>query len=161
MKNKNDMGVLNRNERKRNQKKLIIYLCIAIIIITIILFAIIKFKNHLAEEKKKADIETIIKEKQTKVIYVMNSDPKKCADCKELRKSLDEQKINYLIYDVSDYSEQEYKNTLQKLTIKEKDFGYPAIIYIKDGKLYSNMINLNSSKLIDKFIKDYDLNKIK
>lgn len=158
--NKN-MGALNKKEKMDQTNKKIMILVIIILVVIAGVFVIIRTMENAAIEGKKADIETIIKEGQTKIIYVMNSDESKCKKCDEIQKYLEDQKINYLTYDVSEYSEKEYKKMLQTVSINPSDFGYPAVIYIRDGKLYSNVINLTDTKPLETFIKDYDLTKIK
>ena len=59
-----------------------------------------------------------------------------------------------MLYDVNKYKKNEYKKMLQSLSINPSDFNYPAVIYIKDGSLYSDIINIKDTKVIDKFLKD-------
>ena len=49
------------------------------------------------------------------------------------------------------------KKMLQSLSINPSDFNYPAVIYIKDGSLYSDIINIKDTKVIDKFLKDNNI----
>ena len=69
-------------------------------------------------------------------------------------KYLDENKIDYTYYDISKDTKSNYERLLQSLSINKNDFGYPAIIYIKEGEQYSNIININSEEVIDEFFKN-------
>ena len=40
-------------------------------------------------------------------------------------------------------------------------FGTPAIIYIYQGKMFANIINIDSKEVVDKFIYSYDLYTVK
>ncbi len=50
---------------------------------------------------------------------------------------------------------------LTTLSINPPDFNYPAVIYIKDGSMYSNIININDTKTVDTFIREYQLQDVK
>ena len=135
---------------------------VALIILVLCVVAVILFINNKKNDMvKNSDIENIIKEGKTAIIYVENSDSKKCEKCSDIKKYLNEEKINYEIYDVNKNTSKEYKKMLQTLTINPSDFNYPAVIYIKEGRIYSNIINVNDTKIVKQFIKDYDLTLVK
>lgn len=159
--NNNNMGVLNKNENKGKQNKQIMILVVAIVAVIVIVMIVLRLLNGTGGASTKADISTILKEGQTKIIYIENTEKGKCSKCSTIKKYLDEKKINYVTYDASKYSDKEYKKMLQSIEINPSDFGYPAVVYIKDGKLYSNVINLVDTKTVETFIKDYDLTKVK
>ena len=92
-----------------------------------------------------------------KIIYISTN----YKNCNKIEKYLNSQKINYLSYDVEDYKESEYKEMLRSIEINPDDFGYPAVIYIRDGRLYSNVINLEDTKPVEEFIKTYELKDVK
>ena len=50
---------------------------------------------------------------------------------------------------------------LKTVEINPDDFGYPGVIYIKEGRLYADVINLEDTKPVKNFIKTYDLKKVK
>ena len=139
---------------KENKKMIIL------IGVTIVLIIIVKLLmgNKTLE---KIDINSIVKNKETMIIYVESKDSDKCSKCSEIEKYIDKKELKYSKYIIEDYSKEEYNYLLKKLNINKKDFGYPAILYIKEGKLYSNLINIPSTKLVDNYIKDYSLNKVK
>lgn len=154
---KKEMGVLNKNE---NHNKQIVVLVAAIAAVIAITAIVLNFINT-NKEKNKIDVASIVSKAETKIIYVGSSDSKKCKNCKEIEKYLDSQKINYLTYDVEDYTEEEYKKMLRTIEINPDDFGYPAVIYIREGRLYSNVINLTDTKPVQEFIKTYELKNVK
>lgn len=137
---------------KEKRKIIIVGLIVLLIVIVVVM---ILLNNNVNE--KNISIEEIIKENKTEVVYVENSDKKKCEKCKELKKYLDKKNIEYVLYDVNKYKKNEYKKMLQSLSINPSDFNYPAVIYIKDGSLYSDIINIKDTKVIDKFLKDNNI----
>ena len=149
---------VEENKKENNM----IGILVALIILVLCVVAVILFINNKKNDMvKNSDIENIIKEGKTAIIYVENSDSKKCEKCSDIKKYLNEEKINYEIYDVNKNTSKEYKKMLQTLTINPSDFNYPAVIYIKEGRIYSNIINVNDTKIVKQFIKDYDLAKVK
>lgn len=147
---------------KKVEENKIIGILVALIILVLCVVAVILFTNNKKNDMvKNSDIENIIKEGKTAIIYVENSDSKKCEKCLDIKKYLNEEKINYEIYDVNKNTSKEYKKMLQTLTINPSDFNYPAVIYIKEGRIYSNIINVNDTKIVKRFIKDYDLTLVK
>lgn len=164
MKKNEDIEVLGVNEpNKQNSKKeekKKNALIIALIMIAILLVVVLKVATD-KKQNQTVDIDAIINEKKTTVLFIKNSDSKKCKNCQAIEKILKEQKISYQSYDINKVSEEDYKTFLNKLSINQKVFGYPAVIYLKDGKMYSNIINIEDSKIVNQFIKDYDLTKMK
>lgn len=149
---------VEENKKENNM----IGILVALIILVLCVVAVILFINNKKNDMvKNSDIENIIKEGKTAIIYVENSDSKKCEKCSDIKKYLNEEKINYEIYDVNKNTSKEYKKMLQTLTINPSDFNYPAVIYIKEGRIYSNIINVNDTKIVKQFIKDYDLTLVK
>ena len=149
---------VEENKKENNM----IGILVALIILVLCVVAVILFINNKKNDMvKNSDIENIIKEGKTAIIYVENSDSKKCEKCSYIKKYLNEEKINYEIYDVNKNTSKEYKKMLQTLTINPSDFNYPAVIYIKEGRIYSNIINVNDTKIVKQFIKDYDLTLVK
>ncbi len=141
---------------KRNRK--IVLLVVAILLLLMIFkTAIGGVEKKKDAAKAKTDISDILKKKETKVIFVGSSDTKKCKKCKEVKDYLSKQGIEYIDYDVENYSESEYKKMLESIEINPSDFGYPGVIYIRDGRLYSNVINIHDIKSVETFIKDYEL----
>lgn len=162
MNNSNNMGTQSKKKGKKNNSNVqMIVLLIVILIAVVAIFSILKSINSTEKKVDSTNIETIMKNGETKIVFVMSSDKSKAKDSEKVKKYLDSKNINYVTYDVSKHSKKDYEKTLQDLSINPSDFGYPAVIYIKDGKLYSNIINLSDTRVVDVFIKDYDLTKVK
>lgn len=118
-------------------------------LVVIILLCIFVFNGDRLSASEKINATLINKEDM--ILYIGSS--KECSYCKNVLKYLDKNKIEYTYYDISENTRSNYKKLLQSLSINESDFGYPAIIYIKEGEQYSNIININNEKVIDEFFK--------
>lgn len=158
MGNKN-MGALNQKEMDKKKNIIIIVVVVVLVIVLGIIFAT-RMKSE-REEKQKVDFSKIIEKAETKVVFIGSSDKEKCKNCDKMKDYLDSKKINYLVYDVEDYSNKEYIATLKSIEINPPDFGYPAVVYMKDGKLYANVINLSDTSPLEEFIKTYNLTSVK
>lgn len=145
----------------QSNKQIIILLAAIAAVIAITTISLKTVKKEESKKEIKVDVASVVANAETKVIYVENSKSGKCKDCNKIKKYLDEQKVKYETYDVADYTEAEYKEMLRTIEINPDDFGYPAVIYINEGKLYSNVINLTDTKPVAEFIKTYELKKIK
>ena len=132
-----------------------------IVISILVIGVILLIMNSKVLVKNEADIEKIKKDKQDAIVYVENSDIKKCEKCKEIKKYLDDKNINYSIYDAKKHSKKEYEKMLIELNINPEDFNYPAVMYIKEGEMYANIINIADTKNVENFIKSYELEKVK
>ena len=157
--NKNKTKDDKKNKTKEDKKNIDYKAIIiwAVFGIVFILYLIFLYKNFFSTSFSNKDLEGIITDKKTQVIYVESSDSKKCKSCSKIKKYLDDKKINYMTYDVNKVSEAEYNKFLSTLNIDKELFGYPAVIYIKDGVMFSNIINIDSTTVVDQFIKDYNL----
>lgn len=154
MEDKN-MGILNKNVQ-RQQVVFLLGATITVILVVVVLLNFLKPK-----EVEKLNVSKLVENAETKIIFVENSDKTKCKKCSDIKKYLDDEQINYVTYDVSLYTKKEYNDMLKTIEINPDDFGYPAVIYIRDGKLYSNVINLSDTKPVKEFIKTYELKKVK
>ncbi|MCI8347558.1 MAG: hypothetical protein HFJ12_06420 [Bacilli bacterium] len=155
------------NEKKKEKEiisnqenKKIMILVVAILVVILVCYLIMTFIGN-GGNRSSDNIENMMKQSETKVLYIWNSDSKKCKDCKKIRNHLRKKKINYIDYDVKNYTNSKYEKMLTTLSINPPDFNYPAVIYIKDGYMYSNIININDTKTVDVFIKEYQLQDVK
>lgn len=154
------MNEENKKGINREENKKIIILVVAILVVILVCYLIMNFIGN-GGNNSSSNIENMMKGSETKVLYIWNSDSKKCKDCKKIRNHLKKKKINYIDYDVKNYSDSKYEKMLTTLSINPPDFNYPAVIYIKDGSMYSNIININDTKTVDTFIKEYQLQDVK
>lgn len=158
MKKNNEENIKNENNNKEN--KMIMILIIAIIVIIVLVCLILKVISKGNEMVSSKDISNLLSESKEAIIYINSNDKKKCESCSKVKERLDKKKINYYYYEVEKNTKDDYNDMLKSLNINPDDFNYPAIIYIKDNFMYANVININDTKVVDQFIKDYNLDKI-
>lgn len=147
---------------KENIKGYIILLNIVIVILILIIIIMIlsSSKENLIRNNDNINIKQIISQKSTKIIYVYSSDNKKCKFCSKTTKFLNHNQISYLSYDVEQVTKDNYQGLLKTLKIDSKLFGYPSLIYIKDGEMFANLIHIDNTETLKKFIIEYDLKLI-
>ena len=133
---------------------------IAIVCIVVVLFIVI-VRNSIAKDVIYANVDVNNVLMGTNVLYMDNTDYNECKFCNKARVYLDDKGINYKYYNVSSVSDDKFKEDLELLGIDEELFGTPALIYIEDGRMFANIINISDTDVIDSFIKDYSLDKLK
>ncbi len=133
---------------------------IAIVGVVIVLFIVI-VRNSLAKDEIYANVDVNNVLMGTNVLYMDNTDYNECKFCNKARVYLDDKGINYKYYNVASVSDDKFKEDLELLGIDEELFGTPALIYIEDGRMFANIINISDTDVIDSFIKDYSLDKLK
>lgn len=133
---------------------------IAIVCIVVVLFIVI-VRNSLAKDEIYANVDVNNVLMGTNVLYMDNTDYNECKFCNKARVYLDDKGINYKYYNVSSVSDDKFKEDLELLGIDKDLFGTPALIYIEDGRMFANIINISDTDVIDSFIKDYSLDKLK
>jgi glutaredoxin len=140
-----------------NKKTTMTLLIVAIIIIVIVIGFIIRHNNSLVGTK----IMTSLNKNETFVIYLNNSNSSKCSKCATIKKILDDNKVDY--YDYYKDKETNYSIMLKKLDIDENVISPPAIIYVKDGNMYANIIAISGTKDKDitNFLQTYKLTNTK
>ena len=133
---------------------------IAIVCVVVLLFIVI-VRNSLAKDEIYANVDVNNILMGTNVLYMDNTDYNECKFCNKARVYLDDKGINYKYYNVSSVSDDKFKEDLELLGIDKDLFGTPALIYIEDGRMFANIINISDTDVIDSFIKDYRLDKLK
>lgn len=141
------------------KRKYLLLLILVAIIISILVIKVLIDKTPTSNTTYN-DIKTLMDNKETFIIYYYNSKSSNKYN-KDIKQLLDKNKINYYMYDDNKVNKEEYSNFLSLIGIDEKLFGTPAIIYIKDGKMYSNLISIDNENSVNAYIKDYDLVTIK
>lgn len=107
------------------------------------------------------EVNTALINKTELIVFLYDSSDKKCDKCEKIIKELKDENIKYYTFDKNLAKGKEYKDIIEKLKINIKDFDYPALIYVKDGLMYANIININDIDNVKLFIKQYELNKVK
>lgn len=65
---------LNKKEKKNNDNKQIMVLLVVILLVVAAIFLALKFMGNTSKKVDSANIETIMKNGETKLIFVMSSD---------------------------------------------------------------------------------------
>ena len=158
------MKLMENNNNKSLNSKYLILIIILLIVVNIFLgtaLFLARTKNATSNNTVTYNkISELINNKDDGVIYYYNSNSSKKIN-KEIKEYLDELKIHYYAYDDVDVSKEEYNKFLSLLSIDKDVFGVPAIIYIRDGVMYGNIINIDSKESVKQFIDDYDLYTVK
>lgn len=150
------------NKIRENMTLYVISLNIIIVLLIgiIIVMNLSSTRALLIQDNDNIDIKEIISKKETKIIYVYSSDSKKCKYCSKVGQFLKNNKISYLSYDIEQVTKDNYQELLSSLKIDNKLFGYPSLIYIKEGEMFANIIHIDSIDTLRKFIIEYDLKLI-
>jgi hypothetical protein len=143
-------------------KKRYIFITISVLLLFAIILVYIKNNtfNNIVIEANFKKIEELIDNKENFIIYYYNSKSSNRYN-KKVKKILNQKDINYYIYNDKKVTKEEYNNFLNLLGIDEKLFSTPSLIYIRDGNMYSNLININNINSLNRYIEDYDLVTIK
>lgn len=73
-----------------------------------------------------------------------------CENCKLVENILDNKDIKYL--KVNKSTNKDYASIMEKLGIKNKNDSFPIIVYVKDGKMVGNLMNIDSEKEVEGFL---------
>ena len=65
---------LNKKEKKNNDNKQIMVLLVVILLVVAAIFLALKFMGNTSKKVDSANIETIMKNGETKIVFVMSSD---------------------------------------------------------------------------------------
>lgn len=98
-------------------------------------------------------IKSRMNNKDTFIVYIEKDN---CTNCKDVKEILDKNNITYMDYYENDKS---LRNFLDKYKFNLSNDISPAVIYIKKGKLYSNMVNIRDLEELELFLKNYELVK--
>ena len=154
----NKIKEIFKNKKIRN---IIIVLLVIIVVTFIIIFILNK---RVANKDKNTtsydEIVSMINNKDTFLIYYYNSKSKNKYNT-EIKEYLDELGIKYFNYNDVLLKRKEYGEFLKLINIDKNDFGMPALIFIRGGKMYANIINIDNKEVVKKFIDNYDLYTVK
>lgn len=136
------------------------YIFIIVLVLLILLVILISISNSGTSTITYKEIKNMMEEKETFIVYYYNSKSSNKYN-RKIKNLLEDNDINYYLYDDKKVDKEEYNNFTSLLGIDKNLFGTPAIIYIKDGEMYSNLININNIDSYNKYIEDYDLVTVK
>ena len=154
--------IVKEKLKKFFSNKKVIYTLLALVVIAITSFVIYRVvdTNNNKNTISYNEIKKMVDKQENFLIYYYNSKSKN-KNNRDIKDYLDKSGIRYYNYNDVYVDREEYNNFLKLINIDTKSFGTPAIIYIKDGKMYSNLINIDSKEIVEKFIDDYDLYTVK
>lgn len=141
-------------------KKFVIGIVFIILVIILILITIFNTTFSRSDNITIEEVSNVITNKESKIIYIFNSDSNNKYTNK-IFNTLDSKNIVYSVYNISKVEDTEYKQLLEILNIDSSLFDSPALIYIQEGIMFGNIININDMDIVDKFINDYDLGIIR
>jgi len=134
-------------EFKEMRNKFLLGLLVAIVFIA--LFVVIILRRFGVG----STINSNIRKDKTFTVFVVNKD---CSKCDDIKKYLDDNKVKY--EELDEYSA-EGRSLLANYEFVTDTSVSPAVIYIKKGKMYANLVNVNTTDELELFIKNYKLNK--
>lgn len=138
---------MNNPEMIELKNKFIIGLLLALVIaIPFLLLFSNKLTNFNSEVYNK-----IRKDKSFLVLFI---DSSSCNNCNSTIKTLNDLDIKYYKYDIKKGND--YTDILKELNIKEELVEPPALIYIKNGKMEANMMNISKTEDILDFLEFYN-----
>lgn len=95
---------------------------------------------------------TRIIEKENEVLFLVIEND--CSSCQKVEKELKKKKVKY--YKLHRLKERKYSSLLEQLNLSESDITPPTIIYIKDKKVVSTLVQKEIAE-VDEFIDYYQL----
>lgn len=129
------------------RNRVLIGIFISIIFIISICFFI---KNKLLVTE--SDLEKSIKNKEDILILFTEEN---CSKCKSYEKKLIDLNVNYFILNKN--KEKNYKTILYKIETSNDELIPPTLIYVREGKVYSTLVDIKSKKELEKYLNNYRL----
>lgn len=122
------------------------------ILVVVGAFLVFIYKKFGAENSNVLD--KLSKNDNINILVVEN----KCSKCSEIKKALNSEKVDYIVLNID--KDKYYNTILKKLEITKNDIKVPSLIYVKDKKVYSILVDINEEELKG-FIDNYNLsNKV-
>ena len=117
------------------------------IILIVILFILVIYKLYGGGESE------LYQKTKTKDTYLMVYVTNECDRCDNVEKRLRDKNIKF--YELNLNKEKRTTEILTKFRIDRDKLEAPALIYIKDGKLYAYIDDIKDVDVFNKFINDY------
>ena len=119
-------------------------------IVVLLVFGILFFFVLLNKFSPRSP-EVVNSVKKGETIYVL-IDEKKCSTCKKIKEILKEEDIKY--YEINVDKDSHYKEFLDSISATENEVVIPTLMYIKDGKLDSTVVDIKDEDVLKVFIKN-------
>lgn len=118
-----------------------------IIIIVFILVVSLAFINKFNSDESKP-LRKIKKEEDISVLFRKT----KCDNCNEIKKELNNLNVNYI--EIKTDTEKYYDSILKELSLTEIDIVEPSIVTIKDGSVFSILVDIKNIEELEEYIKN-------
>lgn len=99
-----------------------------------------------------SDLEKSIK-KQEDILILFIED--KCSKCKSYEKKLIDLNVNYFVLNKS--TKKNYKTILYKIETNDDEVIPPTLIYVREGKVYSTLVDIKSDNELEKYLSKHKL----
>lgn len=110
--------------------------------IPLFIFILKNFNN------KESDISKELKEDKSMLIFIESNN---CSKCSLMNEALKKYGLKYYI--LNSDSSSEYEEMITSLDLDKKTMVAPAIIYVQNGKMYSNIVDIRSVDELNNFMK--------
>ena len=117
-----------------------------IFVIPVSILVINKFSSS------KSDLLKYIEQKKNIVIYLTTDE---CSKCEEYQKLLDNEHVAY--FELNTKKAQEFKEIMSRIEMTSKYATAPGVVYVENGKLSANIVDIKNSNELLQFIENYDL----
>ena len=99
-----------------------------------------------------SDLEKSIK-KQEDILILFIED--KCSKCKSYEKKLIDLNVNYFVLNKS--TKKNYKTILYKIETNDDEVIPPTLIYVREGKVYSTLVDIKSNNELETYLSKHKL----
>lgn len=149
------MGLLNKNEKIKKRITIIIPIVIVVIVL-ISIFGIYKYID-ISKNGPLRDINNMIEKKESKYIYIINNKDKEELT-KEIKNYLDKKKLDYIVLNLSKYSNKEINKLKKDRILDDDNLKCPSIIYFYKGGKITSLSGMVDKSNVDTFISTIKLN---
>lgn len=124
---------------------------IVISIVVLIIFAI-PFLLFISNKFLKEDSPVIkaINKSETLLIFI---EEESCKSCDTINNRLKEYNVEYFNLNIDKNAD--YKRVLHKLKIPSKNIKAPTLIYVEEGSLYAELVDIQSEEEFTGFLRNY------
>lgn len=123
-----------------------IFKTIIIIIVFILIVSLAFIKKFNSDESK--PLKKIKKEDNITLLLRKT----KCENCNEIKRELNNQSINYI--EIKTDTEKYYDSILKELEITTIDIVEPSIVTIKDGSVFSILVDIKNINELEEYLKN-------
>lgn len=100
-----------------------------------------------------SDVYSAFRRQESFIIFM--TDSSNCSNCSAIEQLLKEQEVAYYSYDIS--KEKDYDDVQRRIGITSSALKPPAIIYIQEGQMEANLLNISKEQDALLFLENYGL----